>query len=324
MLTVGSLFSGIGGIDLGLERAGMKVQWQCEIDPFCRSILKTHWPNIHCYEDIHDVKNPKKVDLLAGGFPCQPVSVAGKRKAQSDPRWLWPEFARLISTVRPNYILVENVPRLLHRGLSIVLADLSSFGYDAEWDCIPAASLGAPHLRDRLFVVAYPSSYGREGGRANKQERKHHEVGWSEFPSGNGQAGEVAYSEHERLQRQWTEYQLQEGSSEAAISRRSRDVVDTYAERRYVRSRLIGATGRPQPKDTSAWSTKRHMGREVDGFSSWMDGYEAWECGTLRSVDSYPKRKDRIRALGNAVVPQVAQWIGEEIMYFEARRRFNV
>src|SRR6266581_3917051 len=155
--TFGSLFSGIGGIDLGLEQAGWECRWQVEKDRFCTSVLKKHWPKVPKFGDVKLIAGSElePVELICGGFPCQPISIAGKRKAQEDERWLWPEFERIISILRPSYILVENVPNLTNLGLDEVLGSLASLRYDAEWDCIPAASLGAPHLRFRIFVVAY-------------------------------------------------------------------------------------------------------------------------------------------------------------------------
>ena len=165
-MKVGSLFSGIGGLELGLERAGMKVVWQVERDEFCRRVLAKHWPDVQRFEDVHDVgaHNLEPVDLICGGFPCQPVSVAGKRKAQDDERWLWPEFARIIRELRPRYALMENVPGLLVRGFGDVLGDLATLGYDAEWESIPASAVGAPHRRDRVWIVAHPDSSGRDRG----------------------------------------------------------------------------------------------------------------------------------------------------------------
>lgn len=159
-LTVGSLFSGIGGLDLGLEWAGMETRWQVENDPFCQTILNKHWPDIPLYGDIHDLDPAElePVDLICGGFPCQPVSLAGKREAQNDPRWLWPEFFRIVRFLRPSYVLVENVPGLASAGMGDVLGDLASIGFDAEWESFPAAAVGAPHLRYRIFIVAYPNS----------------------------------------------------------------------------------------------------------------------------------------------------------------------
>lgn len=162
-LTVGSLFSGIGGFDLGFERAGFDIAWQVEFDPFCQSVLKKHWPNAKLYSDIREVNanELQPVDVVCGGFPCQPVSVSGKRKGQQDERWLWPEFARIIRGIRPRYVVVENVPGLLTvdggRLFGVVLGDLAACGYDAEWQVLSAAALGAWHRRERLFIVAYPS-----------------------------------------------------------------------------------------------------------------------------------------------------------------------
>lgn len=172
-LTVGSLFSGIGGLDLGLERAGMQVKWNCEIDPYCREVLAHHWPGVKQYDDIRDVDaSAERVDLICGGFPCQPVSLAGRGLAQADPRWLWPEFKRVVGELRPRYVLVENVPGLATRGLGLVVGDLSALGYDAEWQVVSAASVGAPHIRERIFVVAYPCGERRQqdAGRSHGNE----------------------------------------------------------------------------------------------------------------------------------------------------------
>ena len=140
-MRVGSLFSGIGGFDLGLERAGHEIVWQVENDAYCLKVLAKHWPDVPCYEDVHDVgaHNLEEVDVICGGFPCQPVSVAGKQRGQDDERWLWPEFARILRELRPRYALVENVPGLLVRGLGDVLGDLAELGYSAEWGCVSAA-----------------------------------------------------------------------------------------------------------------------------------------------------------------------------------------
>ena len=155
-MKVGSLFSGMGGFDLGLERAGMRVEWQVEIDPWCQALLMAERPTIQVYGDIKKIvwETVRPVDIVCGGFPCQPVSVAGKRQAQNDPRWLWPEFLRCIRILRPRYILIENVPGLLTAGFADVLSGLASCGYDAEWDCLPASAIGAHHRRDRVWIIA--------------------------------------------------------------------------------------------------------------------------------------------------------------------------
>jgi DNA (cytosine-5)-methyltransferase 1 len=157
------LFSGIGGFSLGLERAGMHTVAFCEIDKYCQRVLAKHWPNVPCYGDIRELTAERlrtdgiSVDVICGGFPCQDISVAGKGAGLAGERsGLWSEYARLIGELRPRFVIVENVAALLGRGLGRVLGDLASIGYDAEWHCIPASAVGADHLRDRVWIVAYP------------------------------------------------------------------------------------------------------------------------------------------------------------------------
>ena len=226
MATFGSLFAGIGGLDLGLERAGWTCRWQVERDPFCLRVLAKHWPAVARYGDIValDPERLEAVDLICGGFPCQPVSVAGKRLAQADARWLWPEFSRIVRALRPRLVLVENVPGLLVRGFGDVVGDLAASGYDAEWDCIPAAAVGAPHRRDRVWLVAHAASKG-----------------------------------------------LQDGANVA-----------------------VGEPGANAELERSDWwAVEPDVGRVAHGV---------------------PARVDRLRGLGNAVVPQVAEWIGRRLM----------
>lgn len=163
-----SLFTGIGGMDIGAERAGIEIVLQVEIEPFCNKILVRHWPKINKIWDIREVRKSdiEKVDILFGGFPCQPISIAGMKLGEQDERWLWGEFLRCIYISRPRYIVIENVKALLFRrsgGLDNtliegILFDLAVCGYDAEWQVISAAAFGAPHLRERVFIVAYADS----------------------------------------------------------------------------------------------------------------------------------------------------------------------
>jgi DNA (cytosine-5)-methyltransferase 1 len=158
MITVGSLFSGIGGLDLGLEQAGMKTIWQVEYDDWARGKLDENFPHTTKYKDVREVgkHNLEPVDLIAGGFPCQDVSWAGPGEGLSGERsGLWFEYLRIICELRPSYIIVENVAALLNRGAGRVLADLAGIGFDAEWETLRASDFGAPHRRDRFFLVAY-------------------------------------------------------------------------------------------------------------------------------------------------------------------------
>jgi DNA (cytosine-5)-methyltransferase 1 len=327
MLTVGSLFAGVGGFDLGLERAGMRTVWFCEEDPFCRRVLAKHWPGVPCYPDVrslvadagtgrrsevvHEPLNHAKgraanhkresacdpqgrrhlsgvaagacgvsgdderlpvpvphVDVLCGGFPCQDLSYAGKGAGIDGERsGLWSEYARLVRELRPRYVIVENVPALLTRGLGRVLADLAACGYDAEWDCIPASAVGAPHRRDRVWLVAYP---GGEGRRENTGSSHGDEA---------SDAGRGTQDNH---------IALGAGSQRVPAGERGAGVADADSE----------SLGRPAIArgQCDQWLSEPDVGRVADGV---------------------PARVDRLRALGNALVPQIAEWIGRRIIEWE-------
>lgn len=161
MFRVLDLFSGIGGFSLGLERTGgFKTVAFCEIDRRKASELERHWPGIPCFPDVEALSGYQVeggADIICGGFPCQDISSAGRRAGLAGERsGLWFHFSRLIGDLRPKYVIVENVPALLVRGMGDILGDLAGYGYDAEWHCVPAAALGAPHLRARVWILAYP------------------------------------------------------------------------------------------------------------------------------------------------------------------------
>lgn len=162
MLRVLDLFSGIGGFTLGLERTGgFKTVAFCEIDPFCRRVLAKHWPGVPIFEDVTKLRGSDvgSIDAICGGFPCQDISWAGDGAGIEGARsGLWRDYARLVGELRPALVLVENVTALLRRGMSIVCGDLARIGYDAEWSVVSACAVGAPHVRRRVFIVAYPHS----------------------------------------------------------------------------------------------------------------------------------------------------------------------
>lgn len=172
VLTVGSLFSGVGGLELGLERTGgFKTIWQSEIDEYASAILRTHWQGIPNLGDItkidwNAIRTYANPDVICGGFPCQDISSAGKGLGIKEGvrSGLWKEYAKAIRFLRPKYAVIENVPMLLNRGMDVVLCDLAEIGYDAEWKIISAESVGAPHQRKRVFILAYPNGYGLQGG----------------------------------------------------------------------------------------------------------------------------------------------------------------
>jgi len=174
----------------------------CEIDPYCRAVLGKHWPDVPCYGDIRELSADRLaadgigVDVICGGFPCQDISIAGKGAGLAGERsGLWTEFARLIGEIRPSYAFMENVSALLSRGLGDVLGDLAEIGYDAEWHCIPASHVGAPHRRDRIWIVAHANSsgtlvQGRHGDRYHEERHPAAQIQkWQNLKFGTGGSG---------------------------------------------------------------------------------------------------------------------------------------
>jgi DNA (cytosine-5)-methyltransferase 1 len=170
-LRVLSLFAGIGGIDLGIERAGLgKTIAFCERDKEAQQVLRKHWPRVPLYDDVREITGDRLhadglfPNAICGGFPCQDVSLAGSGEGLDGARsGLWSEYARLVGELEPELVIVENVSALLGRGIGRVLGELASLGYDAEWHCIPASYAGARQLRDRVWIVAYPQRHSVQG-----------------------------------------------------------------------------------------------------------------------------------------------------------------
>lgn len=305
-LTFGSLFSGIGGLDLGLERAGMRCEWQVEIDDYAQKVLAKHWPDVARFRDVRECgkRNLAPVDLIAGGFPCQDISDAGKQAGIDGERsGLWAEFYRIICELRPRYVVVENVAALLHRGMGRVLGDLAAGGYDAEWQIISAESVGAPHLRERVFIVAYSArTHGR--GADTRSDRKRHQ----EVSVGSIRNASNPHSDRCRIRA----LQHQPGAeceTSAIIGNDGPQRIAPYAD---FQSLEVGPCfGRDALQELATF--KRDCST---GTGQW-----ATEPGICRVANGVPHRVDRLRGLGNAVVPQVAQFVGECIMAVEAERR---
>lgn len=223
-MRVGSLFTGIGGIDLGLECAGMEIAWQIENDPVCQAILQRRWPDVELHNDVRRKMRLAEVDMVAGGFPCQPVSTAGRRLGEADPRWLWPQFLKIIKQAQPRWVFIENVEGLRVRGLGSVLKGLAESGYDAEWDCLPAHIVGAPHARFRYWIVANRNGDGSYWTRLHEGERPSvfqlAREGWSRLSSnGTSALGTSAYPHSARFQRLGSKRKLCQVAPEVAVSR---------------------------------------------------------------------------------------------------------
>ena len=248
-------------------------------------------------------------DVITAGFPCQPASLAGRRKGAEDERWLWPDTARLIGEARPSYVFVENVRGLCSRGLPEVLADLAGLGYDAEWQIVSAASVGAPHLRERVVLVGYAADPERLDLRVEQ----------------GGSSGEDG-----------------EGPAEPGHDGPKGTLADADRARRLERAGAVGeARGGPEPPDgcqpladtsrTGWFPTRLHSSvfRETYGGGALSAAPRAAELGAAwaaepdvgRVAHGVPSRLDRLRTLGNAVVPQVAEYVGGLILEREGRTR---
>jgi DNA (cytosine-5)-methyltransferase 1 len=214
------LFSGIGGFSLGLERSGyFETVAFCEIEPYCRQVLAKHWPEVLCYEDVRTLTaevlaaDRIEVDAICGGFPCQDISFAGAGAGLAGERsGLWSEIRRLVGELRPKFVIVENVSALLGRGLGTVLGDLASLGYDAEWHCIPASAVGAPHRRDRVWIIAHPVGVGlqRQGKLINavrSEKDAYREADWLVHAFQNDALPFVC-GRHDGFPRRVAEYQM--------------------------------------------------------------------------------------------------------------------
>lgn len=195
-MNVLDLFSGIGGFSLGLERAGMRTVAFCEIEPYCQAVLRKHWPDVPCFEDIRTLTRAdiaETVDVICGGFPCQDISFQGFRAGLTGERsGLWTELARLVGEFQPKYVLVENVSALLFFEFEQVLRDLAALGFDAEWECVPASYLGACHHRDRLWLVAYPQEKHDPAGECERVPKINFRTALS-----RGAAGGTSLCKHE-------------------------------------------------------------------------------------------------------------------------------
>ena len=297
-MTFGSLFSGIGGFDLGLERAGMKCLWQCEKDPYALKVLEKHWPNVRRYDDITtlDATALAPVDLICGGFPCQPFSVAGKRKGAGDDRFLWPAMLKVIEIVRPTWVLGENVPGLISLGLDGVLSDLEGLGYAVRAFVVPACAVGASHRRDRLWIVAHAESYGCWQGRESSDVRQKD----GELPRESCWTGFLPHSVSLR--------ELQsEGLQQDEWGRPSNGGQNVSNSKRIRCNGVEQADSFGAPGQAAA--------SEVE-HSSFTDGGTRWipEPNVGRVAYGVSRRVDRLKCLGNAVVPAVVEEFGRMIV----------
>jgi len=333
MKYVGSLFGGIGGFELGFAREGFKTKWFIENNEYCQAVLRKNFPNTPIYGDIRKLNfgELKEVDILTGGFPCQDISCANPKGKgiEGERSGLWTYYAKAIREIQPEYAVIENVPMLANRGLNFVLRDLAEDGYDAEWFCLRASDFGALHRRERLFVIAYPSSTRMErndGCRLQNSERGEEQMGAREFKkciSPNSNGGQCKYENQELCTGRNSsttcfvtdpnyQRQLQPQRSKQDIGGRIGDGVETRFVTNDFRNRIQRCAEESlQGEQGFSWCTNV---RRIEDLQGRPDIPEPLFRG---GHDGIPSWMDRIKCCGNAVVPQVAQFIARRIKEIE-------
>lgn len=309
------LFSGIGGFALAAHWAGFQTIGFCEYEDYPRAILAKHWPGVQCHGDIRDLDGTayRGVTLVTGGFPCQPFSVAGKQKGATDDRYLWPEMLRVIAQAQPDWVVAENVVGIVTLALDQVLTDLEGEGYACGTVVLPACAVDAPHRRDRVWIIGRnTNSNGGPTGSVNAKTPK--------LP------GDVAYPEsgdHRNVGQDIRQAsgEVHASSHAGGFGRRfdrledGADVADTDSsgmERSWSEQQAAGV-GRESENVPEQGKHKRPVGLHNRAGSTPDSDWWAVEPGMGRVAHGIPNRVDRIKGLGNAIVPQVAYEIIKQL-----------
>ena len=307
-MTHGSLFSGIGGFDLAAEWAGFTNLFNCEWEEFPRKVLKHHFPNAEQYEDIKDFNATDyngRIDILSGGFPCQPFSVAGKRKGSEDERHLWPEMLRVIGECQPRWVVGENVRGLVSWSNGLVFetccTDLEALGYSVQSFIIPACATGAPHRRDRVWIVAKNTNRDGRGSNKRKEEsnfRKFRDIGAGDNERIQPNHDEAWYApDTQRIRLEHRENQREMGGRQKEVRGKRGEPTHEPKTRREI-------------DEWETFPTVAPICGGDDGLPKELDGitFSKW-------------RRESIKAYGNAIVPQVAYRIFESIQDHEKRKK---
>jgi len=280
-LNVLDLFSGIGGFSLGLEATGgFETKAFCELDKYCKGVLKKHWPDTRQYDDIKELTYDKlrsdgidTIDIITGGYPCQPFSVAGKQKGTEDKRHLWPEYFRLVKECRPTWVIGENVSGHIKLGLDQVIEDLESEGYATRTFSISASSIGANHQRERIWIIANSNSNGLFKDNSNIRPQSTESIG-KDF-----------------------------GSIRKDIPREQHMAnTNSGSEETLNQERILG-------EQNTEGETERYPDGSLQVHGQWN-----FEPNVGRVADGIPSRVDRLKSLGNSLVPQIPYYIGQTIL----------
>jgi DNA (cytosine-5)-methyltransferase 1 len=334
-LRVLSLFSGIGGFEIACEWAGMEIVGQVEIEPFCQKVLAKHWPHVKRMGDIKQVRGDEfgAVDIIIGGVPCQPASVAGKRRGTEDDRWLWPEALRIVRTVRPRWCVFENPPGILSLQGGVpfddILSEMEREGYKVGAYSIPACSVGAPHKRERVFIVGYSCKIGlprKSRWRAGEESKD----GYLQL-----EKGIVADTEEYRQwpglcqnEQVWRWGRFGDKCSADVVADTSKQGLQMpeWSETFDEGERSSRPTAKYSSDTRPNGPAQSGLGGVLNGFSAGMDGTK-WPAGPGEQYPWEPPRiatgiKDRVarlKALGNAVVPAQVYPILKAISEIERR-----
>jgi len=312
------LFSGIGGFSLGLEATGgFETVAFCDIDKYSKKVLKKQWPNVKQYEDIKELNYERlktdgigPIDIITGGYPCQPFSIAGRKKGEEDPRHLWPEYFRLIKELRPSWVIGENVSGHIKLGLDTVLENLESEGYSARTFSISASSVGAKHQRERIWIVANARQHGGRIEPAGNSEGTGR--GSLETTERSADTDTISRSsEGEETLANSVELGLEKhGHSETTESiKRGETMADTNVE---------GRQGRIYRGQNKEWeSQQRYFGRNSAAHGQQEQNWWDTEPELGRVAHGIPNRVDRLKGLGNSLVPQIPYFIAQSILQVE-------
>ena len=312
------LFSGIGGFSLGLEATGgFETVAFCDIDKYSKKVLKKQWPNVKQYEDIKELNYERlktdgigPIDIITGGYPCQPFSIAGRKKGEEDPRHLWPEYFRLVKELRPTWVIGENVSGHIKLGLDTVLENLESEGYSARTFSISASSVGAKHQRERIWIVANARQHGGRIEPAGNSEGTGR--GSLETTERSADTDTISRSsEGEETLANSVELGLEKhGHSETTESiKRGETMADTNVE---------GRQGRIYRGQNKEWeSQQRYFGRNSAAHGQQEQNWWDTEPELGRVAHGIPNRVDRLKGLGNSLVPQIPYFIAQSILQVE-------
>ena len=312
------LFSGIGGFSLGLEATGgFETVAFCDIDKYSKKVLKKQWPNVKQYEDIKELNYGRlkadgigPIDIITGGYPCQPFSIAGRKKGEEDPRHLWPEYFRLIKELRPSWVIGENVSGHIKLGLDTVLENLESEGYSARTFSISASSVGAKHQRERIWIVANARQHGGRIEPTGNSEGTGR--GSLETTERSADTDTISRSsEREKTLANSVELGLEKhGHSETTESiKRGETMADTNVE---------GRQGRIHRGQNKEWENQqRYFGRNSAAHGQQEQNWWDIEPELGRVAHGIPNRVDRLKGLGNSLVPQIPYFIAQSILQVE-------